>query len=113
MPQSAVAWLDARAADAPASLRTRMSRALADSPDSSTSLPETLANAALAHLERVLAHPSERAAAFELLAADALLTYAFEAAAEQGGDAVRDLCATCSPARFDELLTRKSMDTRA
>jgi hypothetical protein len=113
MSKSAEAWLDARAVDAPASLRARMSRALAHSPDVSDSLPQALAEAALAELERVLAQPSERAAAFDLLAADALLTYAFEAAAEQGGDAVLDLCNAYPPARFDELLAGRLQDPRA
>ncbi len=113
MPNSASAWLDARTIDAPASLRTRVSRALAGTPEQSDSLPQTLADAALAALERVLANPSERAAAFDLLAADALLTYAFEAAAEQGGDAVLELSNAYSPARFNELLATRPPDARA
>jgi hypothetical protein len=113
MPNTAAAWLDARTVDAPASLRTRMTRALAGAPEKSDSLPHVLADAALAELERVLAHPSERPAAFDLLAADALLTYAFEAAAEQGGDAVVNLCNAYSPARFDELLATRVRDARA
>lgn len=55
--------------------------------------PDGLAEAALAAFERVAAGGSRRAGALELLAADALLTYAFEAAADpaRGGSAVAAL----------------------
>jgi hypothetical protein len=57
-----------------------MTRGLADTPES---LPEHLASAGHALLERVLAHlAGGRELALDLLAADALVTYAFEAQAE-------------------------------
>lgn len=48
-----------------------------------------LARAALCGLEQAARDAEERAAALRLLAADAALTYAFEAAAELGADAGR------------------------
>jgi hypothetical protein len=52
--------------------------------------PELLANAALDRLRLVLASAGDRSAAFDLLAADALLTQACEAAAEKGPEALRE-----------------------
>lgn len=50
------------------------------------SVPETLAHAAADAFERVASGSQGREAALGLLAADASLTYAFEAAAELGAD---------------------------
>jgi hypothetical protein len=51
--------------------------------DSSETLPEHLADAGVALLRRVLSHPEGgRELALDLLTADALVTYAFEAQAE-------------------------------
>ncbi len=50
------------------------------------SVGESLALAAIEHLERVVSAGSDRSAALDLLAADALLTYAFEAAADLDED---------------------------
>ena len=47
---------------------------------------ESLALAAIEHLEHVVSAGSDRSAALDLLAADALLTYAFEAAADLDED---------------------------
>lgn len=93
------AWLEARLAHAPASLAARMRRAVADSapgnagqddgPSSGSSAPtpalglaERLGAAAVDCMREALARGDARAGAFELLAADALLTHACEAAAE-------------------------------
>ena len=75
-----VTWLAARRPPAPATLVEPMTRGLTDSPGS---LPDHLANAGRALLERVLSLPEGgRELALDLLAADALVTYAFEAQAE-------------------------------
>ena len=75
-----VTWLAARRPAAPPTLVEPMTRSLGDS---SASLPEHLALAGRALLDRVLARPNGgRELALDLLAADALVTYAFEAQAE-------------------------------
>ena len=75
-----LAWLDARAAAPPPELRERMAAALAAV--TSETVPGALAEAALSCLQATMAAGGERASALDLLAADALLTYALEAAAE-------------------------------
>ena len=75
-----VAWLAARRPAAPPPLVEPMTRWLVDSP---ASLPDHLALAGRALLDRVLSRPQGgRELALDLLAADALVTYAFEAQAE-------------------------------
>lgn len=75
-----VTWLAARRPAAPPTLVEPMTRWLTDS---AASLPEQLALAGHALLDRVLARPDGgRELALDLLAADALVTYAFEAQAE-------------------------------
>jgi len=87
-------WLAARLAGAPAELGAAI-RDLVDAEDLARAsdagpLAERLAAAALAGFEGVLAETAadrkSRTAALRLLAADAVLTCAFEAAAEPGGD---------------------------
>jgi hypothetical protein len=51
-----------------------------------TPVPELLARAAVSELDRLGDRPADRETAVRLLAADAALTYAFEAAAEAGAD---------------------------
>jgi len=76
----ALNWLAARRPAAPPTLVEPMTRWLEDAP---VSLPDHLALAGRALLERVLARPQGgRELALDLLAADALVTYAFEAQAE-------------------------------
>jgi hypothetical protein len=65
--------------------------------------PEALADAALAQLATVLHAPSSRGAAIGLLAADALLTAAFEAAAD-APDSIQQLAHRYDPARLAALL---------
>lgn len=75
-----ITWLAARRPAAPPTLVEPMTRGLTDSP---ASLPDHLALAGRALLERVVAQPQGgRELALDLLAADALMTYAFEAQAE-------------------------------
>jgi hypothetical protein len=74
-------WLAARRPEPPPLLRPHLEAALADSAEP---LPEQLARSALARLEQVAGGPARgRDVAMALLAADALVTYAFEAQAEQ------------------------------
>lgn len=66
---------------------------------------ELLAEASLVCLRAVLsAVPPKRAAALDLLAADALLTYACEAAAEEGATALEALARDYGPAKLAALL---------
>jgi hypothetical protein len=67
---------------------------------------ERLAAAGLEALYRVVTQPSTRPRAVELLAADALLTYACEAAvdADAGPDALERLADTLDLRRFADLL---------
>lgn len=76
---AAAAWLRAHAAAAPAPLLERMLAAL---PPVSATVAEALAEAALALYAEVLEGTGGREDALPLLAADALLTHAFEAQAE-------------------------------
>lgn len=89
MSDAAVAWLEAEEPDSPAPLRTAMDAALAASAGEDVALPDRLAGAALRELTRALELGDVRAAAYPLLTADALLTAAMAAAAEQGLEAVR------------------------
>jgi hypothetical protein len=72
-------WLEARTPPPPPGLTLPSPESLAPGP-----LPESLTTAATSALARALAGSGERRGAFDLLAADALLTYACEAAAEAG-----------------------------
>ncbi|HUE96632.1 MAG TPA: hypothetical protein VMN39_08230 [Longimicrobiaceae bacterium] len=77
-------WLSGRLEDAPAHLRDAMVEAAGRS--ARANVAEALAEAALALYGRVIAGSGGRADAFPLLAADALLTHAFEAQAELAPD---------------------------
>jgi len=98
----ALAWLERREPRAPEPLFARMAAALAGraEPD----VPEALAGAALACLRAAVEGGRDRAAAWDLLAADALLTYACEAAAEAGPAAQAILDRIASPDHFAPLL---------
>jgi hypothetical protein len=73
-------WLEARHPAPPAALEAHLQAAVADSPDP---LPEHLARLGRDVLARVAGHPDGgRELALDLLAADAFVTYAFEAQAE-------------------------------
>jgi hypothetical protein len=78
-------WLDARQPPPPPSLFAALVDAVAaaDPPDGPVS--HRLALTGLRLLERVAGSPSTRAHALDLLTADALLTYACEAALEEPG----------------------------
>lgn len=73
-------WLETRRPAPPAELRAHLESAVTDA---ELTLPEHLAELGRRVLARVADHPSgERALALELLTADGLVTYAFEAQAE-------------------------------
>jgi hypothetical protein len=76
-----LAWLGARRPAPPAALQAHLQAAVADSPEP---LPEHLARLGREVLARVVLHPEGgRELALDLLAADAFVTYAFEAQAER------------------------------
>lgn len=79
-PRGLGAWLDRRTAEAPEALRAKVYHYAAAAGDGPR--PETLARAGWIALEGVLAHPGDRGAALDLLAADALVTLALLAQAE-------------------------------
>lgn len=76
---AAADWLRARVPDAPAALQEAMLAAL---PARAESIPDALAEGALELYRRVLRGSGGREDALPLLAADALLTHAFQAQAE-------------------------------
>lgn len=80
-------WLEGRLAGIPTELAEAIGRLCVGSGCSSD--PRAMAACALDTFERVGGQSQTRAGALELLAADALLTYAFEAAADPraGGSA--------------------------
>ena len=63
-----------------------------------------VAEAALATLREVVGGEGGRGSAADLLAADALLTYACEAAAEEGPAALEALTVALGPGHFEGLL---------
>jgi len=78
--QQVLAWLDERRPAPPPGLRAHLEAAVVDAPDP---LPEHLARLGSDLLARVASHPAGgREVALDLLAADAFVTYAFEAQAE-------------------------------
>ncbi len=106
----ALAWLDARPEPAPPELRQRMAEALAGV--TAGTVPGALAEGALSCLQATMAAPQERATALDLLAADALLTYALEAAAEIGAAAIKEMTATYGPDALAGMLPEGEADPR-
>lgn len=96
-------WLDERDPPAPSSVRRVMDELLAET-DPATELHRRLADAAMAGLETVVRAPSDRELAPVLLAADALLTYACEAAVEAGLDVLDEVTRELDFERFSHLL---------
>lgn len=98
----ALAWLEPRLQRVPEELAERV-RAVVGRADPGPA-PDLLASAAVEELERLTEAPQDRNAAIRLLAADAALTWAFEAAAELGADVPELADATGLPGRIGELL---------
>lgn len=78
--EAARTWLDGRDPPPPVELRSRLD----DDLGGTAHLAARLTEAAVRRLRQARARPGERAAAFDLLAADAYLTYACEAAVDPG-----------------------------
>ena len=78
-------WLDARLPEAPAALRGRIAELVAEHPEWET-MPRQHALMAASEIlmnDVLAAAPKDRDAALDLLAGDACVTYAFEAAADE------------------------------
>ena len=100
-------WLDERDPPAPAPVRQAMEEQLAGT-DPADPLPRRLAHGAVRALKGVVSRPSDRSTAMTLLAADALLTYACEAAVEAGPDALEGITAELDFQRFTDLIPEQS-----
>lgn len=88
-------WLGTRRPAPPPALRAQIERAVTDSP---APLPDHLADVGRALLDRVASRPQGgRELALDLLAADAFITYAFEAQAEKDVGAVARLAEGVMP----------------
>jgi len=96
-------WLAARSPASPERLAARMRRALDDTAAGGEPF-DTLAIAAFRCLEQALHARTRDDAALDLLAADGLLTYAWEAAAEAGSATLRRFAAAYPPERFATVL---------
>jgi hypothetical protein len=85
-----LSWLQDREPQPPRALADQLDAVVRAAPDSlfaTDSLGAAIANVALARLRAVTRRPGVAYdTAMDLLAADALVTYAFEAAAEENGD---------------------------
>lgn len=78
-------WIASQSPPVPTRLAERLSAALAAADYSGREAPESLVETAAGILQRTFADPNDernRAAALDLLAADALITYAIESAAD-------------------------------
>lgn len=87
----AVHWLETRHPDAPAALAERMRTALEGVAEPGVPVWRVLAEAAMDRLGAALPAAAGRGGALDLLTADALLTHACEAAAEEGPEALQAL----------------------
>ncbi len=97
-------WVRGRLADAPPRLLDAMAGAL---PAEAPSVPDALAEGALLLLDRVASGSGGREDALPLLAADALLTHAFQAQAEEDPEGVPALAGRWGGAgRLGELAAR-------
>lgn len=101
MSGAAISWLAARNPTPPPALAAKMAEAVGSREGV---VPDALAAAAVVELHRVLASDGGRDVALDLLAADALLTHACEAAAEAGPEALERLLDAVSPAALSRAL---------
>lgn len=116
LSEPATVWLDRQRPVPPPRLRARMLEALAATPEvgadgAAPARARHMAEAAVGILGRLSAgadasgaRPSSRERALDLLAADALLTAACEAAGEVGEDAVLAIAGQYGPHRLARLL---------
>jgi hypothetical protein len=97
------AWLAAREPVPPAALAAALERAV--EPFAGVApLAAALAEAGVRALREAIALGDDRAAAYALLTADALFTYAVEAAAEQGMESVSAVLETWGPASLGRVV---------
>ncbi len=89
-------WLEPHLAEAPPQLRERMLAVV----QPSDSVAQSLADGALTCLRAAIEVSDDP---LNLLAADALLTHAFVAAAEQGDTALERFTASLDASRFQQL----------
>jgi hypothetical protein len=87
-------WLEQHISRAPAPLKGRVSEYAAQEESDAAELPGLLARAGHRALTRVLAHPGDRSVALDLLAADALITLALLAQAQQAPERLDEFAAT-------------------
>ncbi|HEX6694882.1 MAG TPA: hypothetical protein VF035_09320 [Longimicrobiales bacterium] len=102
-----LSWLEAREPRPPAELLAHMRRVVEEQTAADTprgDITTILAEAALRAFAVAVEHCDDRAAATDLLAADALLTYAMEAAAGTGGDAAAAIARVYGGTRLIELI---------
>lgn len=101
-------WLDDRRPPMPPELRRAVVEAMGtvsrEAAEGARGPAERLAEAGLAVLAEVAHSSPERSTALELLSADALLTFACEAAADAGPDALSLIVADLDYSRFQALL---------
>lgn len=76
-------WLDSKTLAAPPVLRDRVGQLARRHTATDQPLADQLAGAAVEALREVVAHPGDRSVALELLSADALITLALLAQAEE------------------------------
>lgn len=95
-------WIAEHSASVPPSLARAMAVAASAGPDDTRSLAGAATNA----LRAALRHGSDREAAFQLLAADALLTAACERAAARPGE-LSELAINFAPAGIAALLAHE------
>lgn len=93
-------WLRSRPGEVPPTLLERMVDAL---PDDADSIPDGLVRGALGLYASVARGTGRREDALPLLAADALLTHAFEAQAELAPGSIQELVARCELALGEVL----------
>ena len=103
-PPRARDWLDRREATPPPRLLERLREALDAAFTRGVDLPSQFGEAALVCLEAALRRGDDRSAALDLLAADALLTYGCEAAAELDRDEVARFAEHYGAGRLARLL---------
>lgn len=105
-------WLARREPAVPARLVERMRAALDPLDGTPEDLPSALGSAAVACLRDALAKGDQREAALDLLAADALLTYGGEAAAEVGPAALERFATVYGATRLGALLPDDESEPR-
>jgi hypothetical protein len=87
-------WLEHHITRAPPALKERVREYAIQSEGDAVELPSALASAGHRALQRVLAHAGDRSVALDLLAADALITLALLAQAQQAPETLDQFAAT-------------------